>query len=101
MLTPYFSTTSQKAAGVRGAGHPFVHEAGGPVGEGTVHDVAVAGNPADIGGTPVDIGIPMVEGPLEGHVGVEVVAPGGVDDPLGLAGGAAGIEDERAYLRRP
>ena len=34
---------------------PFVHDAGGVVGERTVDDVRVPSHPADVGGAPVDV----------------------------------------------
>ena len=73
-------------------GSTLVHDCGGAIGEGPVHDVAVPGDPAHIGGAPVDVVIADVEDPLEGEVGPEVVAGSGVHHPLGLAGGAGGVE---------
>ncbi len=70
-----------------------------PVGEGSIDDVAVAGYPADIGGTPVDVGIGLdveyqvVSG---GHLGQ--IAALGVDDALGPARGPGCVEDvERIF----
>src|SRR5690606_30716205 len=43
------------AAGFGGVGGAFVHDLGGAVGQGAVDDVGVAGDPADVGGAPVDV----------------------------------------------
>ena len=45
----------------------------------------MSGNPADIGGTPVDIGIIEVENPLGSDVAIEIVATRGVDYAFGFA----------------
>ena len=74
---------------------PLVHHRGGAVGERPVDDVAVPGDPAHIGGAPVDVVLTDVEDPLEGEVGPEVVPGGGVHHPLGLAGGAGGVEHKQ------
>ena len=73
-------------------GSTLVHHRGGAIRERPVHDVAMAGDPAHIGGAPVDVVVTDVEDPLEGEVGPEVVAGSGVHHPLGLAGGAGGVE---------
>src|SRR5580704_18226125 len=75
---------------------PFVHQGGGAVGEGAVDDVAVSGDPANVGGAPVDVFIVNVEDVFAGDVGADHVAAGGVNDALGLAGGTAGVE----YIER-
>ena len=77
-----------EGAGLGGPGRPLIHHRGGAIGERAIHDVAVAGDPAHIGGAPVDVVIADVEDPLEGEMGPEVVAGGAVHHPLGLAGGA-------------
>ena len=40
---------------VGGVGGSFVDDLGGAVGEWSVDDVAVSGDPADVGGAPVDV----------------------------------------------
>ena len=84
-----------EGAGLAGAGRALVHHRGGAIGERAIHDVAVAGDPAHIGGAPVDVVVADVEDPLEREVGPEVVAGGGVHHPLGLAGGAGGVEHKQ------
>ena len=73
----------------------FVHQDGGAGGKRAVDDVAVAGDPAAIGGTPEHIFGAMVEDPLEGFFGEQIVAGGGVLDAFGFAGRAAGVKDEQ------
>src|SRR5690606_28562997 len=87
------------AALVRGVGGALVDDLGGAVGQRTVDDVAVPGDPADVGGAPVDVLARLV---VEHHVvgvgGLGEVAAGGVQDALGLSGGARGVEDEQGVL---
>ena len=49
---------------LRPVGRAFVHHDGRAVGERAVDDVAVAGDPADVGGAPVDVLVLEVEDPL-------------------------------------
>ena len=77
-----------EGARLTGAGSPLVHHGGGAIGEGAIHDVAVAGDPAHISGAPMDVVVADVEDPLEGEVDPEVVASGGMHHPLRFAGGA-------------
>ena len=58
----------------------------------------MAGDPADIGGAPVDILVTHVEDVLAGGVGADEVAAGSVEDALRLAGGAGGVEHEERVL---
>src|SRR5690606_34963361 len=86
-------------APVRRVGGAFVHDLGGAVGHGAVDDVGVAGDPADVGGAPVDVGLGLeVEDRVVGVGGLREVAAGGVEDALGPAGGAGGVEDEQRVL---
>ena len=87
-----------EAVGLREIGRALVHHAGGAGGERPVDDVAVAGDPADIGGAPVGVLFLQVEDPLHGHVGLQEIAGGGVDDAFGLAGGAGGVEHVERML---
>src|SRR6185369_1444639 len=76
----------------------LVHHGGGAVGERPVDDVGVAGDPADVGGAPVHVGVVQVENPLGGRVDSGEIAAGGVDDALRLAGGARGVEQVQHVL---
>ncbi len=79
-------------------GHAFEHHRGPAQAQRPVEDVRVAGNPADIGGTPVDIGVLEVEHPLRRVQGIGQVAAGGMYDTLGFPGGTAGIENKQRIL---
>src|SRR5699024_2820003 len=82
--------------GVRGA---LVDHLGGPVDQRPVGDVTVPGDPADIGGAPVHIGLRLqVEDVVVGERRLSQVTTGGVQDALGAAGGAGGVEDEEGVL---
>ena len=84
---------------VRVVGRPLPHHAGGAVGERAVDDVGVAGDPADVGGAPVDVGLGLeVEDVAVGGGDAGHVAAGGVEDPLRLRGRAGGVEDVERVL---
>ena len=71
------------AAGVRGVGGALVEHLGRAVGERAVDHVAVAGDPADVGGAPVDVGLGVqVEDVLVGERDLGEVAAAGVQDAL-------------------
>ncbi len=82
-----------EAIGLGEVGGAFVHQAGGAVLQRAVDDVAVAGDPADIGGAPVDVFFFQIEDPFRGEVGADGIAAGGVHNAFGFAGGAGGVED--------
>ena len=86
------------AVGGRVVWHPFEHQGGGAVGERPVDQIGVTGDPAHIGGTPVDVLLVIVEHVLEGEGGIDQIAARGVQHPLGLAGGARGVEHEQGIL---
>jgi len=87
-----------KSAFVGMVGRTFVHHTRGTGREGAVDDIAVPGNPAAIGGTPKNIVVAMIKDPLEGFLGVEVVASGGVFYAFGFSGRAARVKDkERGF----
>ena len=84
---------------VRPGGHAFEHERGGAVGERSVDDVGVTGDPADIGGAPVDVPLVIVEYVLVGHRRMEEIPRRTVLYALGPAGGTGGVENEQGILR--
>lgn len=88
-----------EAALVGGVGGALVHDLGGAVGEGAVDDVGVAGDPADVGGAPEDVGLgfEVEDGPV-GVGDLGEVAAGGVQDALGLPRRAGGVEDEQGVF---
>ena len=80
-------------------GHALVHHDRRAVGQRPVDDVAVAGDPADVGGAPVDVGLGVeVEHVLVGERDLGEVAAGRVHDALGLAGRARRVEQEQQLL---
>ena len=80
-------------------GRALVHHRRDAVGERSVDDVAVAGDPADVGGAPVDVGLGVeVEDVLVGERDLGEVAAGRVHDALGLAGGARRVEQVEQVL---
>src|SRR5271170_6256030 len=87
-----------EAVGFGVVGRAFVHQAGGAVLEDAVDDVAVSGDPADVGGTPVGVFFFKVENPFGSGVGADGISAGGVDEALGFAGGAGGVKNvERMF----
>ena len=82
---------------VRGA---LVHENGRSRPQGPVDNVAVAGHPADVRGAEIDVVVLEVEDVLHRQDDPEEVARAGMQDPLGLSGRAAGVEDVKGMLAR-
>ena len=83
----------------RGCRGCLVHDARGPVAEGPVDDVAVAGHPTDVGGAPVHVGVgTQVEHRTVGPRHLGEVAAGGVHDALGLRRRARGVEEVEQLL---
>ncbi len=87
-----------EAGDIRVIGDALEHEGDGPVGQGSIDDVGVAGDPTHVRGAPIDLPLPIVEGVLVGHGGEDQVAARGMQHTLGLAGGTGGIEDEQGVL---
>src|SRR5690606_39210999 len=79
--------------GRRVDGVALVDDLGGAEGHGPVDDVAVPGDPADVGGAPVDVVLLEVEDVLGRQRHVDLVPAGRVQDALGTAGGARRVED--------
>ncbi len=80
-------------------GHALEHHHGRAVGQRAVDDIAVPGDPADIGGAPVDVAGAVIEHVVVRHRRPDEIAARGVQHALGLAGRARGIEDEQRILR--
>ena len=83
---------------LRPVGRAFVHQHRRAVRQRAVHDVAVAGDPADVGGAPVHVVVPQIEDPLRRRVRADEIAAGRVDDALRLAGRAGRVEDVEHVL---
>ncbi len=75
--------------------HAFIENAGGGQSERTVDDVGVAGDPADVGHTPVNVGGMDVLIELGSARGVGQIAAGAMLAALRLSGGAAGVHQEK------
>jgi hypothetical protein len=87
-----------EAAVIGPVGHAFEHDGRGPVHERPVDDIAVPGDPADIGRAPIDLAGPVIE-----HVAMRPCGPDGIATrcmhyALGLAGRSAGIKDEQGVF---
>ena len=78
---------------------PLVEDRGRAVAQRTVDDVAVAGDPPDVGGAPVDIRLGLqVEDVVVRRGDTAQVTGGRVHDPLRLRGGAARVHQEQQVL---
>ena len=87
-----------EAIALREVRSAFVHHDAGAVGKRAVDDVAVAGDPADVGGAPIDVVIAQIENQSGAPGALEQVAGGSVQDALRFSGGAAGVENvERMF----
>src|SRR3546814_20347472 len=84
-----------EASGIRHRRRAFVHQHRRATSERTVADVAVTGDPADIGGTPEHIVVTQIEHPLATGHGAEQIAGTRMLDALRLAGGTGGVEQEQ------
>src|SRR5690606_15851543 len=82
-----------RAVGARVDRVALVHHLGGAQRHGAVDDVAVPGDPADVGGAPVDVVLLEVEDVLGGQRRVDLVTAGRVQHALRTAGRARGVED--------
>ena len=89
-----------EARRVRVVRHALEHQGRRAVGERAVDDVAVPGDPADIGGAPVNLAVAVVEDVFVRHRRVDQIAAGRVQHALRLAGRSRGVEDEQRVLGR-
>src|SRR3954469_13337300 len=83
---------------IRVIGHAFEHQGGGAVGERAVDDVAMAGDPADVGSAPEKLSGAIIEHIMKSGRGPHRIAAGGVEHALGLAGRSRRIEYEERVL---
>ena len=67
-------------------GSALVHQNGSAVLQGPVHDIGVAGYPADVGRAPVNVVVAQIEDVFCGDVGLHGVAARGVQQAFGLSG---------------
>ena len=87
------------AARLRPVRHPFEHQRGGAAGQRAVKQVAVAGDPAYVGGAPVDVAGLIIEDIFKGGGDVNQITAGGVQHALRLAGRSRGIKDKQRIFR--
>src|SRR5579871_4541325 len=79
-------------------GSAFIHKRGCASGQRTKDNIRVPGDPADIGGAPINVVIAHIEDPIHGGEDLGEISAGGVNYSLGLASGAGGIEDIERML---
>jgi len=94
-----FLDDGPEPAEIRIIGNAFEKDAGVTVAQRAVNNVAVTGDPSDVGGAPVSVFFPHVKSELLGHGGIQQVAGLGVDDALGLPGRTGGVKDEQRIFR--
>ena len=71
----------------------LIHQAGSAILQRAVDDVAVPGDPADVGGTPVSVFFLEIEDPFRGDVGSDGVSASGVNYALGFSRGSRGVKN--------
>ncbi|MBA7543548.1 hypothetical protein ES705_35879 [subsurface metagenome] len=76
-------------------GDSFKHHSGSAKGQWPIDNIAVASDPAYIGGAPEGILFPNIKCPLEGLVAIQKVAGMGMEHSLRFTGTAAGIKDKQ------
>ena len=86
------------APGVREGRRAFAQDAGAASGHGRAEHVALAGDPPRVGNHVDDIARLRIEGDLHGVRHAGGVAAVHMHHPLGLAGGAAGVDEEQREL---
>ena len=80
-------------------GSALINHLSGAVRKRSVHHIAVAGDPADIGCAPVDVGLGVeVEDILMSKCRLGEIAPRGVQDALWFTGRARGVEDKQGVF---
>ena len=97
-VTPNSSDDAPDQVGIGIIEGAFVGDGGAAHEQGSVDDVAVTDYPADVGGGPPNVGRLHAETPLGHAVNADLVAAVGVDDQLGLGGGAGGGQDECGFV---
>ncbi len=83
-----------EAAGVRVGRDAFEHDLRRAGGQRAVRNIRVTGDPANVGGTPEDVGRLDVEGPFHREHRPQQVAAGRMLHAFRGAGGAGCVEDE-------
>jgi hypothetical protein len=76
----------------------FVHEGRGAVLQGSINDIAMTGDPADVGGAPVHVLFLEVKDQFRRDVSTHGIPAGGVQDALRFARRAGRIQKEERVL---
>src|SRR5215813_4773215 len=97
-VDPIFFDDFPKPVWFRPIRRTFVHHRCRAVSERTIDDVAVAGDPANISGTPKNILISNVEDVFRGRVNANQITARSVEDAFWFPCGAAGIEKVKGML---
>src|SRR5215467_6248279 len=87
-----------ETVGLGKIGGSFVHQAGGTVLQWSVNNVAVPGNPPDIGCAPIGVFLFEVEDVLGRQIGADGIAARGMNNAFRLSGGTRGVEDIERVL---
>ena len=80
-------------------GSALIHHHGGAVLQWAIDNIRVPGDPADVSRAPVDVLVFQVEDVLRGDVSLHGIPAGGVNQSLGFAGGAGGIQNIQRIFR--
>ena len=80
-------------------GNTLKHGGGGTIGQRTIHDVGVPGDPSNIRGTEIYILFVIIKNVFMGDRSVDHVATSGMEYSLGLPGGSGGVENKKRILR--
>ncbi|SAG08534.1 Uncharacterised protein [Enterobacter hormaechei] len=79
--------------------YAFKHQRRCAAGQRAVQQVAMTGDPAHVGGTPVDVAGMVVEDVFKGGGRINQIAAGGMQHAFRLTGGAGGIQDKQRIFR--
>ena len=97
-VDPEFFHDAPVAVGLGPVGHALEHHGRGAQGQRAVNAVGMAGDPAHVGRAPVHVVVAHVEYPLRGMRRIGEVAARGMHDARGLAGAAAGMQEEERIV---
>src|SRR6187399_227624 len=97
-VDPILFNDFPKAIGLRPVRGALVHDNSCAIRERTIDNVAVTGDPADVGGAPKDILIANVKDVFGGAINIHEVAGSSVQNSFRFAGGAARIEKIKRML---
>src|ERR1700745_88384 len=77
---------------------PFVHDRCRAIGERTIDDIAVAGDPADISRAPKDVFVANIEDVLRGGINADQITTCGMQNPLWLSSRTTRVEKIKRML---